>query len=793
MKNNVSIALILILTVFLSRCDLFFPTGNSNNSQSQKVETPIILPGSGEYASPQTITITCETEGASVYYTLEGTVPTENSNKYEAPFIITESTTIKAVGVKDGYDNSETVTVTIRYGNGYLLTSFQAPPDTSYLSFDGNNLITVDSTNMLYKIDPQNGTIADSVQIDPTISISGISHNGQVLFVLDTSGNEYSIRHMYQVDPCTGDILKDTQLDRTSQWGSYYYNCLAYDGTHLNYFVDYDADLRFITEQPGSINAWGEYIEYSTQNESYLSSLVDICHDGSNLWAIRTSSLDRVIAITPSIITETINVTIGSSFKGITREGDTIWINASDGRLYKLLANESASKTYLAPLEESVPQSITVSSDKDFLNADGEDTVTLHAIVYNQYGYEMEGIVDYYVNDTLLSNNMFSTNVPGAYVFYAKVGTLQSNTVEIQAQRPWEVVGTVDIEGVKHVKLSVDNNIPYIAYSDQTKDNRVTVRKYNGSELELVGNAGFSRSVNHHIGYTDDTDLAFDVSEGVPYISYIAVSLYDYLCEVMKYDQSNGWVDLSYRTSAYTSEDDIESVSITVNEGIPYVSVYESDVKRVFTESFVNGQWISVGSYTSGSFYTNLYNAINFDDGNIYRTFVTTDWNSDCKAQFQYHNGTDWSFISQHYATHRDNEVDDIQSTVKNGTLYAALVEYTDYNYKYLSVCKYENGSWEIVGDSKFLLVDKYDSNPHIFKTQDSLYCSVLDAQKKPKIVQFNGTEWIEVGNHNCIYTEFSTISSFSADIAQDGTLYIAFTDSDNYNKVTVMKYMSVP
>lgn len=63
-----------------------------------------------------TVTLTCETEGAKIYYTLDGTTPTAESTEYAAPVVVKyedRTVTVKAVAVLDGVLSSvasETIT-----------------------------------------------------------------------------------------------------------------------------------------------------------------------------------------------------------------------------------------------------------------------------------------------------------------------------------------------------------------------------------------------------------------------------------------------------------------------------------------------------------------------------------------------------------------------------------------------------------------------------------------------------------------------------------------------------------
>ena len=72
------------------------------------VETPVISAPSGMYPNPITVSIACETEGASIYYTTDGTTPNESSSRYDAPFSINNACTLKAKAFKSGMEPSNT-------------------------------------------------------------------------------------------------------------------------------------------------------------------------------------------------------------------------------------------------------------------------------------------------------------------------------------------------------------------------------------------------------------------------------------------------------------------------------------------------------------------------------------------------------------------------------------------------------------------------------------------------------------------------------------------------------------
>ena len=70
------------------------------------VAVPVFDPPFGEVAKGTKVTITCKTEGAEIWYTKNGADPMKGPIDvfmYTGPFTINETTTIKAVAIKDGW------------------------------------------------------------------------------------------------------------------------------------------------------------------------------------------------------------------------------------------------------------------------------------------------------------------------------------------------------------------------------------------------------------------------------------------------------------------------------------------------------------------------------------------------------------------------------------------------------------------------------------------------------------------------------------------------------------------
>lgn len=69
--------------------------------EPSSVAAPTFTVETGTYNVDQSVEIECETEGAAIYYTLDGSTPTSSSTLYESAINITETKTLKAIAIKD--------------------------------------------------------------------------------------------------------------------------------------------------------------------------------------------------------------------------------------------------------------------------------------------------------------------------------------------------------------------------------------------------------------------------------------------------------------------------------------------------------------------------------------------------------------------------------------------------------------------------------------------------------------------------------------------------------------------
>jgi hypothetical protein len=122
-------------------CDTALVTVTGSPTQAS---APSITPGTGTYTTNQTVTIGSATPNATIYYTTTGNTPTIGTGftkVYNGPFVLTQTTTVKAMAVKSGLTNSPVTTAVLTINNATIVATPVIDPPTG--SYSGQKTVVI--------------------------------------------------------------------------------------------------------------------------------------------------------------------------------------------------------------------------------------------------------------------------------------------------------------------------------------------------------------------------------------------------------------------------------------------------------------------------------------------------------------------------------------------------------------------------------------------------------------------------------------------------------------------------
>jgi hypothetical protein len=147
-------------------------------AQAPAAAAPTFSPAPGAYTSAQNVTLSDATTGATIYYTTDGSVPSLLSTFYSFPINVPSSTTIKAIAVAPGLNNSP-----VAVGD-YTIQS-----QTGNISFVQLNSATPQSPQTTVSVPYNAPQFAGDLNV-VVVGWNDVSHT--LSSVTDTLGNRYA-------------------------------------------------------------------------------------------------------------------------------------------------------------------------------------------------------------------------------------------------------------------------------------------------------------------------------------------------------------------------------------------------------------------------------------------------------------------------------------------------------------------------------------------------------------------------------------------------------------------------
>jgi len=163
------------------------------NSTQPTAATPTFSPAPGNFTSSVSVTLSDTTPGATIYYTTNGSIPTTSSPVFTTPIAVSTTTTIRAIAVATGFNNSNVASGTYTISSGTSLppafvqsatgpATIQSSNSTvavAYPTVEGAGHLNVvaigwgDTSTITSVTDTQNSTY--TLAIGPTANGTGLS------------------------------------------------------------------------------------------------------------------------------------------------------------------------------------------------------------------------------------------------------------------------------------------------------------------------------------------------------------------------------------------------------------------------------------------------------------------------------------------------------------------------------------------------------------------------------------------------------------------------------------------
>ena len=265
------------------------------------VATPTISPVGGAVEKGTSVTLTCTTAGASIYYTTDGTTPNSGSSQYNSAITINSAQTIKAIAIK-GEDASLVATAVYTIKKVETPTFSIADGTTVILGTNVELATATEGANIHYTTDGSNPTLSSTtysapISIDANMTIKAIAVKANwddsdiesatytTLTPIPGLSIDFEASNLGQyVDWEFENIRKHSKTGMTAHGGSSWASNVNEGGNGVNSgYVQTKSKIAY----PGTFTC---YVSKESSNTTSSSWYIQVSDDGSNWTAVATKS-----------------------------------------------------------------------------------------------------------------------------------------------------------------------------------------------------------------------------------------------------------------------------------------------------------------------------------------------------------------------------------------------------------------------------------------------------------------------------------------------------------------------
>ena len=192
----------------------------SDGTQNGRAKAPVLAPQGGSFTKAQSVVITSDSPGTTIYYTVDGSTPNSGSKKYSSPVKVLQSVTVKAKAAGLGYTDSDVASADFSFPPNNSQGSALELEPTLYedLRLNGTDWyrIRLSSGNVLrVEVIFSSGTpslkLFDTANVLLASSESGTTTTGRLSYNVRASGDFlFSVSETKSAKGRTGTSAKET-------------------------------------------------------------------------------------------------------------------------------------------------------------------------------------------------------------------------------------------------------------------------------------------------------------------------------------------------------------------------------------------------------------------------------------------------------------------------------------------------------------------------------------------------------------------------------------------------------